>query len=206
MNENNMNSWENTAKASYHSSKPNFCTNCGSQIPQMQNFCTVCGQPVQFGGSQTQPPISINKKTFIEKYAPERIRKDIKGLSIFLYVLVAVNVLVALVSATLGSVPISSEILLLIIFESVLLVGLTVAMQLTKNKIFAILLLVFSCVEMAIGLAMSGRPSSYFWLFVSIGAVSVFRKADKLYKEFIVQNSPSSGEGVNGQFFDNRQN
>ncbi len=58
-------------------------------------------------------------------------------------------------------------------------------MHLGRSKVCAILILILSAIEMIVGIALTGTPSSYLWLIAGIANVVTFSKVDKQYKQFL---------------------
>ncbi len=151
-----------------NSSETEYCISCGTQLPARTMFCSVCGQKRQQVLSPGQP---VSRKDFINKYAQPSFKKDIRNIAIFCYVCAGITFLVSFLYNTLG------------IIDALLLVGLALGMQLTKNSGFAIGILVLSILECISGLASGSIP--FWWLIAGISAVVTFGKLDKQYKQFL---------------------
>lgn len=169
-----------------------FCTGCGKEIPAGTAFCTNCGQALsnqsttqvpsvqqqvyQQYNAQTagQPPQGqfISKRDYRNNYI-QSFKRDIKNISIACYILAGINAIISLIVNPLG------------ITDSILLLGITLGMHLSKSKVCAIILLVFACLEALYGIIAIGMPTSILWVIAGIWAVVTFNKADKEYKNYI---------------------
>lgn len=186
-----------------------FCDKCGNELNTGDAFCTNCGAAVS-NQNTTEPPAannnvetqgtyfstiqsegytngsefessenidrkSISKKDFINKYANPAFKKNINSISVLCYVLSAISVAVNLFM--------TDNFYFLI--DIIITLAVVLGMHLGKSKVCAILLLIISIVE-CIGTTIAyGRPAGWWWIVISIYAVSYFRKIDKEYKEFI---------------------
>ena len=74
------------------------------------------------------------------------------------------------------------------ILDSLVLLGITLGMHLGKSKVCAIVLLVFACLEALYGIIATGTPTSVLWVITGIWAVITFNKADKEYKNKVINN------------------
>lgn len=186
-----------------------LCNKCGKELNSGDAFCTGCGTAVNIqntveqsavnNDNQTQgtyystvqaegpvngPTIgiptdidrkSVSKKEFINKYASPVFKKNINSISIACYALSAISVAVNL--------AMGSDFYFLI--DTVVVLAVVLGMHLGKSKICAILLLVISIAECILSSISLGRPAGWWWIIISIYAVSSFKKIDKEYKEFI---------------------
>ena len=186
-----------------------FCDKCGKELNSGDAFCTECGtavsrqdtveqpdanQDVQSQGTyfstiQAEGPVngptigiptdidrkSVSKKDFINKYASPVFKKNINSISIACYALSAFSVIVNLVMG--------SDLYFLI--DTVIVLAVVLGMHLGKSKLCAILLLIISIAECIFTTIAYGRLAGWWWIVISIYAVSYFRKIDKEYKEFI---------------------
>lgn len=142
---------------------PMFCTGCGTQLPEGTRFCSVCGQSCldtndqsavsqsnmsyqqtytqqNAFNNQNEAPIlpagySVSRKEFIDKYAQPSLRKNITSIAILCYVCAGVTFIVSCLLNPLG------------IIDALILAGLALGMHLVKSKVCAILILVFSIIE-----------------------------------------------------------
>lgn len=169
-----------------------FCTNCGAQIPSVAMFCSGCGakrlnnntqnemqsnceQPDVFS-TPTDTPLPpsgqpVSRKEFIDKYAQPSLRKSITSIAILCYVCAGLTFVVSCIMNPAG------------IIDALILTVLALGMHLAKSKVCAILILVFSIVEVIFSLMVGAFP--VWWLIAGISAVVVFSKIDKQYKQFL---------------------
>lgn len=145
------------------------CLCCGSLLQPGSQFCGSCGnqQP------NIQSVQNITFKEFVDSYAlPER-RKTLKNISIYFYICAAVNFLVMLISIY----PFWGLI------DGVVLAGLAFLTQKTRNKIYAILLVVFSIVDAIATMALEMTPA-FWWIVLSIYLVRTLTSAKKEFEQF----------------------
>lgn len=147
-----------------------------NQAPVYQNQAPVYQnqQPVNV----PRPGQQVSKGEFRRKYASDKFRKDIRNMAIVCYVLVAIQMVVAI------GVVSASEAGIYVVIGLVNL-ALTLGMHLGKSKGCAIALLVISCLDCLISLIEFGSLSSYWWIFAAIFALKAFSSADKEYKSMI---------------------
>lgn len=163
-----------------------FCTNCGQVIPSLQEqSCQNTNQPMQGYQGNQQPNNQVNnvlpqgqfvsKREFIEKYASPSVKRDIKSAAITAYVCAGLTALVSIFLNPFG------------VIDALILAGLALGMHLGKSKICSILILIFSFVELILGIVSTGTPSGLLWVIAGIAGVVAFSKIDKQYKQFINQ-------------------
>ena len=172
-----------------------FCTNCGTEIPAGTAFCSNCGQAVSVQNATQTPPVQqqvypqyntqvagqptqgqfISKKDYINNYIPS-FKRDIRNVAIACYICAGLNAVISLILNPLG------------ILDSLILFGITLGMHLGKSKVCAIILLVFACLEALYGIIATGTPTSILWVIAGIWAVITFNKADKEYKNKVINN------------------
>lgn len=172
---------------------PVFCNGCGNQMLDGALFCSVCGQKcpnINIGtvnvsnvaqdqqasfnatNEDSLPPACyhVSRKEFINKYAQPSLRKNITSIAILCYICAGLTFVVSCLLNPLG------------IIDALILAGLALGMQLTKSRIFAILILVFSIIEVLLSLASGSFP--LWWLVAGISAMVTFSKIEKQYKQF----------------------
>lgn len=174
-----------------------FCNGCGNQMPDGTLFCSDCGQkhPASNNGTvntlnvtQSQqvfqqssfdetngtplPPAGypVSRKDFINKYAQPSLRKNITSIAILCYICAGLTFIVSCLFNPLG------------IIDALILAGLALGMQLAKSRSFAILILIFSIIEVLLSLVSGSFP--FWWLIAGISAVVTFSKIEKQYKQF----------------------
>lgn len=114
-------------------------------------------------------PASCTKKEYRKNYASPQLKKNIKTWSIFAYVLVGINVLLA--------VFVEWTILL----DAAVLLGLTLGVHIGKSKGCAIALLVYSIVSCLIATIWNGTVSGWWWIVLAISYLTTFKKIDEEY-------------------------
>ena len=148
-----------------------FCTHCGFQLDDSAAFCTSCG-------TNLVSPINrnISREEYIQNHADPKHLKEIKTCAIIGYVLLAINLFVAIFVSWLS------------LIDVVVYGTLTLCMHLKKSKGCAIALLVISIISSLVALVITGSFTGYLWIILSICAVVAFRKLDKAYNEFKAGN------------------
>lgn len=125
---------------------------------------------------------AVSLKEFIEKYADPAIKKEIRSTAIIAYVCAGITFAVSLLFNWLG------------IIDALLFAGFALGMHLKKSRVCAVLMLVLGCVEVIVSLAAGRTTPPVLWLIAGIGAVAVFRKAGKQYKNFVLGSMQGSCE------------
>ncbi len=154
-----------------------FCTNCGAQLPDDAAFCTSCGATLA-------APVNrdISREEYIKTYADPKLAKELKTCAIICYVLLAINLIVAILVNFFG------------LIDVVIYGGLTLGMHLKKSKGCAIALLVVSIASTIINLVLTGGFTGYLWIIVSICAIVAFKKIDKAYADFKAGTTPNAAD------------
>lgn len=145
------------------------CPNCRNSIQPNFTNCPVCGAPVM----QAQPVnrLNVSRKEFIENYLPPSEKRNINSVAILCYVCAALTAAVCLFMNPWG------------LIDAGILFAIALGMQLTKSRVFAILLLIFSIIEFILTVAVAAAPPVW-WLVAGIAAVVIFNKIEKKYKQF----------------------
>lgn len=179
---------------------PLFCNECGNQMPAGARFCSVCGQKrpdsnidavnapnvaqnqqafqqSAFNATNETPltptGYPVSRKEFINKYAQPSLRKNITSIAILCYLCAGLTFIASCLLNPLG------------IIDALILASLALGMHLAKNRVFAILILIFSIIEVLMSLASGSFP--FWWLIAGISAVVTFSKIEKQYKQFTNQ-------------------
>lgn len=176
---------------------PVFCNGCGNQLPEGTQFCSVCGQkgPVAnvvntatqcpSSNQQTAPQTNyyaptetslppagypVSRKEFINKYAQPSLRKNITSIAILCYVCAGLTFIVSCLLNPMG------------IIDALILAGFALGMHLAKSKMCAMLILIFSIIEVLLSLVSGSFP--FWWLVAGVSAVTTFNKIENQYKDF----------------------
>ena len=113
----------------------------------------------------------ISRKEFIDQYIEPSLRKNIASIAILCYVCAGLTFVVSCLSNPIG------------IIDALILTGLALGMHLAKSRICAILILIFSIIEVLLALVSGSFP--FWWLLAGISAVTTFSKIEKQYKQFL---------------------
>lgn len=146
-----------------------ICMNCGNSVIPNNGICPVCAVPLP-SGNVTPAVGNISRKEFIENYLPKSEKRNINSIAYLCYFCAAITTIFGIFTEPLA------------IIDAVILAGLALGMQLTKHRVFSILLLIFSIIEMILGIFAGSYP--VWWLAAGIAAFVVFNKIEKKYKQF----------------------
>ncbi|MBR1930875.1 MAG: hypothetical protein IJ833_05290 [Lachnospiraceae bacterium] len=135
--------------------------------------------------STRYPAPGLTKKQFYNHPLQEDIKKRIKSDAIVLYVLAGLNLLI------LGGMGLLQETPLLIVTNLIaailvagFLLGMGLGIHLGQSFVCAILLLVFSIIEMLLSIVLFGRIGGWMFLIVGIEAVMTTNKFRKKWKKY----------------------
>lgn len=127
----------------------------------------------------------ISKREFYTRYANKRDKRNIWGAAILAYICAALSLLLGVVLQNYS-----------VMLDVLLIVGLTLGMQLAKNRVCAVLLLVYSCINTIIVTIGSGQVSGWLLIVAGIFAVIGTFNLHKDYQNFL-QNSSAYGTNTN---------
>lgn len=168
---------QNNAPYPQFNQQQNVMGNTQYQQPyQNQPFQNIV-QP-GFVNNQMNIPHNATFKDFIEKFATEKHRKNVKTSIIVYYVCAGLTALLAFASAGIaGGFPWG-------IIDAVVLGLLTLGLQKTKKKAFVIAILILGIIEFVVGIALTGTPSAVLWVIISACLLNTYKEVDKEYKQF----------------------
>ncbi len=163
-----------------------FCTKCGTQLKSDAFFCTKCGTPTanaaMDGSAQsntknatfTNVPINpnIGFKEYVDNYAPQSCRKEIRNACIVAYVCIGISAVVSLAFSPIGLIDVLAFL------------GLYLGVHIARSKVCAIIALVLSGIEVLASLVLTGVLGGWLWIVAGVSAVVALFKADKHYKYF----------------------
>ena len=110
---------------------------------------------------------------YIENYAEEKTRKDIKSVAILCYVCGGITAVSAIAFNPIA------------LIDAALIIGLALGMHKKKSKGCAIAILVLAIYEVVIALIVTGQLAGWVWVVAGIWAVITFNHAEKAYKEHL---------------------
>ncbi|MBR0352170.1 MAG: hypothetical protein IJH53_03095 [Oscillospiraceae bacterium] len=162
-----------------------FCTSCGSQIsqaaasPQPEPAAESPVYPAYAAESPYAPyaPKVATKKEFVDLPENAPLKKQIRASGIICYVSAGITLLAAIISANNGGSMMS-------FVDVVILLVLGLLIHLKQSKVCAIILLVYSVINVVYGLIVYGRPLGIVIVIAGIYAVSSAFKLDKAWKEY----------------------
>lgn len=131
---------------------------------------------------------TVSKKDYINKYATAALRKNINSTAYLLYGLSVVSLIFNFIMAGFSWITLA---------EIGVMVALIVGIHIGKSKVCAILLLIVSIAETVLTLVLSGQVAGWWWIIASIYAVSIFRKLDKEYNSFLMNENRSANPYYN---------
>lgn len=131
----------------------------------------------QYENGYSRVPAGCTLKEYRKNYASAPLKKGIKTWSIVAYVLVGLNVVIALLANPW------------MLLDAALLLGLSLGVHLNKSKGCAIALLVYSCINAVIGLIGSGTVSGWWWIVLAVSYLGIIKKIDAEYKAEMEQQS-----------------
>ena len=163
------------------------CTQCGAFSDDSAKFCTSCGQPFGSDASEVQPAYYAADSSISETYVPkvttkkeflalpENIQtgKMLKTSGIFCYVCAGLTLVLGLATGNYLSV---------VDFLILLVLGLFI--HLRQSKVSAILLAVYSVINVIIGLIAFQKFQGWLIILAAVYAVTSAFKLDKAWKEY----------------------
>ena len=114
---------------------------------------------------------NISKKQYRKICTDEKYLKGLKSNAIALYLLTALNVVIAIASNPWG------------LIDAGIYLVLTLGMHLGKSKACAIGVLLYAIFCVCVTMANTGNFGGWLWLVVAISAIRNFSIADKEYKQ-----------------------
>jgi len=168
-----------------------YCAHCGESLVPGSKFCSGCGRPVgqntasnrntDSWNNSYQPPVeiqppyqelvaqSMTKKEFRKSCTNEKYRKELKSSAIAMYILTAINVLVAI-----GTNPAA-------LIDAAIYLALALGMHLGKSKACAVGVLIYAIFCIVVTLATTGNFGGWLWILAAISGIKAFGAADKEY-------------------------
>lgn len=166
-----------------------FCSHCGEELVPGAKFCPGCGRVVgqsipthdqprtpvytpPVNQTPFQPPVAqqISKKQYRKVCTNEKYLKDLKSSAIALYILTALNAVLAFVGNIYGLIDVAIYLVL------------TLGMHKGKSKACAIGVLLYAIFSIVVVLAMDGTVGGWLWIIAAIGGIKAFSVADKEYE------------------------
>ena len=125
-------------------------------------------------GQQPMPPagMPVSFKEFTDKYLSKSLSNDLRNVCIGLYICVALNIVLSIIFNPFG------------LIDAALLASVTTGMLITKKKVFGILAIILSVIEIILSTMISATPPIW-WLIASIFAFITLKKIDEQYKNFL---------------------
>lgn len=158
-------------------------------IPQPQAWVETQAKPVMPVKEENRPAVTpavnpipsfsqqnvgmpANLKEYIDSYADEKTRKEMKGYSIYLYVFAAINLLFAWLA---GYPPI----------DSIILLALGIWHQRTYSPACAITTLAYSVITVLMNIINTGEFKGWLILILGIMVFTSNRRAKKAFEAYI---------------------
>ncbi len=127
-----------------------------------------------FNPIETSAPIVATKKDFLNLPENKKLRSNINASGIICYICAGITLLVSVIAA--GSIASLLDVLLL--------VGLGLGVHLAQNKVCAIILLVYACINTIISIVALGTFGGWLVLLAGIFATIYTIKLDKAWKAY----------------------
>lgn len=119
----------------------------------------------------------VSKGEFRKSYASEHLRKQIRNIAIFGYVLCG---LLAVMGIFLNWLS---------LIDAVIYLALNLGMHLGKSKGCAIAILAYGVVGLVASLIASGSIGGWGWIIIGIVALNTFKKIDEEYAQAMAANA-----------------
>lgn len=162
------------------------CLQCGSQFADGMPNCPNCGMPAinQYAGTQGQPymqgqPYGTNRpltrKEFAKHPNMQRTTGNINYAAIMLYICAGISFIFGIVSGSFS-----------IVLDVMIVVGLALGIHLSQSRACAILILIYSfinMVSMQINTGHKGGTLIMIAAFYAVFATFRFKKAWKTYQK-----------------------
>ncbi len=168
-----------------------YCPSCGQPCDEAQKFCNNCGAP--FSGNEQAPqyanapvptayapapaeyaPRVTTKKEFLELPGNQNVKREIKTSAIICYVCAGITLAAGIALDGFPSV----------LIDVAILVGMGLGIHLAQSRVCAVILLLYSLVNMIYSIVVIGRPAGYLVVIAGVYAVIYTFKADKLWKQY----------------------
>lgn len=164
------------------------CMHCGTEFADGLPNCPSCGAPASpYGqpGMQGQPYApgagyaspNLTKKEFLKHPNLKTCKGGILSAAIFAYICAVLSLIVNVLLSEEGFTFTS-------IIDCVILVGLGLGIQLAQSRACAVVLLVYSIINMIISIVILGQAGGYLILIVAIDAVIFTFRFQKAWKEY----------------------
>ena len=160
------------------------CPYCGTSVNDDSKFCISCGASlaeVAPDASDVPAPVAAPRASTREEFLqlPEnaKMKKEIKSSAIIAYVCAGITLLL--------SVIVGGSYLSLI--DVVILVALGLLIHLKQSKAAAVILLVYSVINVIVTLITAHRLGGYLIVIAGVYATIYAFKLDKAWKEYQAQ-------------------
>jgi len=140
-----------------------------------------------YGNPYGTPQRVTDKKAFLQLPENKKFRSEIKGAAILGYVCAGVTLLL--------SVIVGGNLFGLI--DIAILVGLSLGIQMTANKLWAILMTVYGGINLIITIALTGSLGGWLPLVAGIIALVYISKLDKAWDAYNMPQQPYNPYGGN---------
>ena len=160
------------------------CPTCGAEVQPGQKYCPSCGtqqkadQAWGYAPSVRVEDRGISKTQFCRNYAPDKIRKNIRGSAILRYFSAAITGVVAVLMNPF------------MLIDAVIVLALGLAIHLKQSRVCAVLLLAYGVINCLIMLVGTGRLSGWLIILAGVFAVIYTFQLEKEYRAFQESGGP----------------
>jgi len=156
------------------------CPTCGAEVQPGQQFCPSCGAKQladRAWGNPYTPTAAvvdrnISKSEFCRSYAPDKMRKNIRGSAILCYISAAVTAVFAILfSPTM-------------LLDTIIVLVMGLLIHLKQSRVCAVILLVYSLINCVVMLLSTGRITGWLIILAGVFAVIYTFQLEKAYREF----------------------
>ena len=162
------------------------CMHCGTEFADGMMNCPSCGAPASpYGqpGMQGQPYApgagyaspNLTKKEFLKHPNLKTCKGGILSAAVFAYICAVISLIYNFFISGGGFTT---------LIDFAIMVGLGLGIQLAQSRACAIVLLVYSIINMIISIVILGQAGGYLILIVAIDAVIFTFRFQKAWKEY----------------------
>ena len=160
-----------------------YCPRCGAAVEEGSKFCVTCGEPLTVSTVPAEAivdapapvytPKAATKKEFLKLPENKKMKSEINASAIICYICAGITLLVTLTSGNMFS-----------LLDVVILLVLGLLIQLKQSRACAIILLVYSIINVVYTIISTQSFGGYLIVIAGIFAVIYTFKCEKEWKEY----------------------